>query len=439
MTTQGIAQNALAPEVAVNTSAVLPVWRRWLIVAGAGLGLLSGFAGLYYSSLSFFLLPISSEFGWSRADISAASVLSMLGAAIAAPLTGKLFERFGAEKIILVSVLLFALGMLALSHLTASVLVLGGLSFILGLCGSATTIVGYLSILPRWFDGRLGLALGLAGLGLGLGVGLSPTIATHLIGAFGWRGAYQWMALFAFGTGLIAWLLIAPRGYGSTKETRARATASAAIALDQGDSLREAVASWRFWLLLTVIFATTFGILGAAIHGATLFSDRGLTPQQAAIGAGLAGVGAMSARLLAGILLDRFFAPIIGTVVFVIAATGLFLNSEGSSFPLLVLGTFMGGVAIGAEGDLLPFLVRRYFGMRSFSVIFGCLFIAYAMGGMIGPIVFGYMFDQSGSYGLIMRIAAGVCLLSALAMLLLGPYRFRALEALRKPALPVAR
>ena len=69
--------------------------------------------------------------------------------------------------------------------------------FLVGMVSAGTTVVGYMSVLPKWFDSRLGLALGLAGIGAGAGVGLAPFIATNLVGQFGWRGAYAGLAAIA--------------------------------------------------------------------------------------------------------------------------------------------------------------------------------------------------------------------------------------------------
>lgn len=419
---------ALSPVPLAGAAApiTLSVWRRCLIVSGAAVGLVASFPTLFYATLPFFLLPWVAEFGWGRADVASVSVLAMLGAAVGAPLMGKLFQRFGTERVILSSVLLFVLGMLAMTQLPPNLVLLGTLCFAIGLAGSGTTMVGYLSILPRWFDAKLGLALGCAGLGGGIGVALAPFLATRLIGQFGWRGAYAGLAAIALVAGLLAWMLISVRGQGRVVAAAKAATADAAVNAHEGLTLAEALRQPRFWLLMTVVFLTTFSLLGAAVHGATLFSDRGLTTQQAAIGAGLAGVGAMLARVGVGALLDRFFGPRIAMVVFCLGALGLFVNSTASAFAVMVAATFLGGMAMGAEGDLLPYFVRRYFGTRAFGAIFGVVFVAYTLGGMLGPIAYGLAFDKLGGYTVIMQIASAACIFSALALTLFGPYRFLA-------------
>jgi MFS family permease len=343
---------------------------------------------------------------------------------------GKAFGRFGIERVIGASIILFSLGLLTLAALPKTLIVLGALCFLLGFVSSGTTIVGYMSVLPKWFDAHLGLALGLGGIGNGVGVVLTPFIATNLLGRFGWRGAYAGLAVVAAGAGFVAWLLISVRGHNKAKDGIEGSAASwlpSAVA-HEGIELRQALADWRFWLLMAVILLTTFSIFGGMVHGVNLAFDRGLTPQQAAVVASLAGVGGILARVLIGAMLDRYFAPILGAIVFATAAAGLFINSTATAFPLIVSGTILVGFAFGGEGDLIPFLVRRYFGPKAFGAIYGMMYVAFTLGAASGPVVYGIAYDHSHSYELIMYVTSGACLACALCILLVGTYRFRAVK-----------
>jgi cyanate permease len=84
------------------------------------------------------------------------------------------------------------------------------------------------------------------------------------------------------------------------------------------------------------------------------------------------------------------------------------------------------GLAIGAEADVMPFLVSRYFGIRSMGVLFGCVFGSYTMGAAAGPYLFGVGFDATGSYRTPLACALGVVLLAIVMTLGLRKYqRFR--------------
>jgi MFS transporter, OFA family, oxalate/formate antiporter len=407
-----------------NASTAIPGWRYASVLLGAAIGLCFSFPILFNASLPFFLLPLSQEFGWGRGSTSAVAVMAMLGVTLASPFAGRLFDRFGPERVIGVSMLLFSAGVFCMSLLPPSLVAVGALCFVIGVVGCGTTMIGYAGVLPRWFDRRLGLALGVAGLGAGLGVGLVPFVATHLIGDLGWRSAYAALAALALGGGVIAFLLLRPRSHERQPVISCAATlADRDVAI--GMTITEARREGRFWLLFAVTFLVPFAILGIALHGAALFMDRGLSAQQAATGAALAGLGALGARLCVGALIDRWHAPRVTALVFLLAGTGLALNSWAVTFPLLCIGTFLGGIAMGAEGDLLPFMIRRYFGLRAFGAIFGTMHSAYALGGVLGPIAYGLSYDRLHTYSPVMLGCAALCLASAIAIGWMGPYRYQ--------------
>jgi len=125
--------------------------------------------------------------------------------------------------------------------------------------------------------------------------------------------------------------------------------------------------------------------------------------------------------------MDRFHAPLVAAGSFVIGAIGLtVINfSSGSSFANFAIGALLLGFTLGVEGDIMPYFVRRYFGTKSFSMIYGVLFGCFSIGGVVGPIAYGMMFDHSGSYVLACSLAAGTCLFCSGAVLTIGRYRYR--------------
>jgi MFS family permease len=83
------------------------------------------------------------------------------------------------------------------------------------------------------------------------------------------------------------------------------------------------------------------------------------------------------------------------------------------------------------EYDLVAFLVARYFGMRSYTAIYGVLYVFFSIGAGIGPLVFGHSFDQTGSYRFILNVAFAVLIASGVSLLTLGRYIYR-----RQPDVP---
>jgi cyanate permease len=81
------------------------------------------------------------------------------------------------------------------------------------------------------------------------------------------------------------------------------------------------------------------------------------------------------------------------------------------------------GLAIGAESDVMPFLVSRYFGMRSMAELYGCIFGSYTLGNATGRYLFGTGFDATGSYRTPLACAFAVLVVAVIATLALGKYR----------------
>lgn len=400
----------------------LPASRQIFIVLGAAIGLGGGFAPVYFATLSIFLKPVAGEFAWGRAETAAAGVLSMLGLALGAVLVGRAIDRFGPARVICSSVALMA-GLIALlSQVTNNPWIFAALSFLIGVAGAATTPPGYLSVLALWFDRRLGLALGLAGVGMGVGTVSMPVIAQWLIAQAGWRGAYTALALMAAILGALACAMLFVSANRSADTGRTRPSEAPEVA---GETLSEGIRTWRFWLLAGVVFAVSAASLGMSIHLVSLITDQGIDAAAAARIAAVSGVGVILGRLVSGALLDVCAAPRLAAVAFSMAGAGVAVLATGTAagFVPLAACAMLIGFAIGAEGDFIPFFVRRYFGLRAFASLYGLLFFAFGVGGLVGPIAFGICFDRTHSYATAMWAAAIVLLACAAAILGLGPYR----------------
>jgi MFS transporter, OFA family, oxalate/formate antiporter len=413
--------------VSSASSPVASPIQQVLTVLGAAIGLAVGFAPVYFGTLSVFLKPIASEFAWGRAETSLAGVLSMLGGSFGAVLLGRLIDRFGPARIIPPSVLLTSVMIGLLAGMWNNAWLFTALSFIIGFFGVGTTPPGYMSVLAQRFDRRLGLSFGLAGLGMGLGTVVMPMIAQWLIGSFGWRAAYTYMAIGAAVLGGLAcamMFLTRRKDSGKAKAvTHPQGDASEQMA---GATIKEALRDMRFWLISAVIFVVAVATLGMAIHLVAFITDKGITAATAAKAVAISGVGVVLGRVISGLLLDIYQAPRIAFTAYTLAAIGVALLAAGAATGISMVA-FCGlllGFGIGSEADLMPYFVRRYFGLKSLGLIYGSVFFCFGVGGVVGPVVFGMCFDRLGSYSIAMWGASLALICSALAILLMGPYRY---------------
>jgi len=402
----------------------------WWIVFTAALGLCLGGPPIAVFSFGVFFKALVHEFHASRAAISFAFTLHNFISAMCAPLVGRLIDRFGARKVILPATVTFALilisGRLLGSSLWQFYLFYAGL----GLMGSSTGPVPYGVVVSHWFNRRRGLALGFMMMGIGLGAIVAPLLAQRLIAAFGWRMAY---AIFGFIMLLIPFPVVtallrndpAERGVLPDGVT-SRQRSSEDQPKREGLTWREIWHSPTFWLLICAFFLTGASVHAGVLHMPALLSDRGLSPERAALASSIIGLSLLVGRLGSGYLLDRIFAPRVAMFFFGASALGMAILWFGSTGNIALGAAFLVGLGMGAEADIIAYLIGRYFGLRAFGTAFGHGFGAFVLAGAIGTLVMGAGYDWTHSYTapLAWFFSAMVVALGLLACL--GPYRYTA-------------
>lgn len=193
----------------------------------------------------------------------------------------------------------------------------------------------------------------------------------------------------------------------------------------EGMSFPEAWHTDTFWLMVSAFFLMSASVHGCLIHLVPLLTDRGVSPQNAALATSLLGGALLLGRVGAGYLLDRFFAAAVAVCFFCGAALGFILLWSEVTGSLAFAAAFLVGLGLGAEGDIIAYLVSRYFGLRAFGEIYGYAFAAFTLGGVVGPLLMGVGFDSTGSYGLVLSAFVVATLVAAGLMTRLGPYRTR--------------
>src|SRR6266436_2935218 len=177
-----------------------------------------------------------------------------------------------------------------------------------------------------------------------------------------------------------------------------------------------------FWLLICVFFLTGASVHAGVLHMPALLTDRGLSPEHAALASSIIGLSLLVGRLGSGYLLDRFFAPRVAMSFFGASALGMAILWLGSTGNIALGAAFLVGLSMGAEADIIAYLISRYFGLRAFGTAFGFAFGSFVLAGALGTLTMGAGFDLTHSY----RAPLGVVFFSMLGavafMSRLGPY-----------------
>lgn len=389
----------------------------WFVVGASSVGLFLHFGSLLVNSFGVFLTTLCDEFHWSRGEYSFAFTLATLTAMLTMPLTGWLTDRLGARRPILLCTTLFGALFASLALLTGHLWQLYGVFLLLGLVGPGTSAVPHASLITRWFTKRRGLALGFAMCGTALGGVIWPSATQKLLEQFNWRITY---ALLGAAVLLIAVPLLLVFLKEPTEPTGSQTT-SANQTVD-GLSRRAALRSGVLWLLLVAFFIISATIQACMIHLVPMLKDRGMTPANAALAASLFGVAGMSGRLGTGYLLDLLPATRVPVLAFCLVAVGIFLLFAGSTGISSYLAAMLIGFGYGAESATIPYLVGRYFGLKSFGEIYSYLFITVPLGGALGPVLMGVGFDRTGSYQTMLLLCGVATVIAALLLLRLRSY-----------------
>ena len=299
---------------------------------------------------------------------------------------------------------------------------------LLGLMGIGLGPIAFGDVVSRWFDKRRGLALGLAMLGIGCGAVIIPPVAQHLITSFGWRNAY---AIFGFAVLLFpvpvvaAFLKDQPQDLGILPDGAVRADHTVPKGRSTpGLNASEAWHTRTFWFMTCAFFLTGASLQGCVVHLATMLSDRGMNLRAAAMGSSLLGLAVMMGRVGTGYILDRLFAPRVAALSFGCAGAGILLFLTSGASPIAFLAAFLIGLGLGAEIDIIPYLISRYFGLHSFAQIYSLAFSVFVLAGAAGSFFMGAGYDLTGSYQIPLAALLASILAAALLMTQLGPYRF---------------
>lgn len=395
----------------------------WRVAVVCHIGVLTGFATVFIYSFSFMVKPLGQAFGWDREQIARAFSLAAISVAIFSPFIGKLFDRFDPRKLIAGFMTVFGLGMASLASLTPHLWQLYANAVLIGIAGTGTYQLGYARVIAAWFERRLGAALSIVVAGSGVGSFVVPPLVAHLLATHGWRATYLGLAALPLLVGAPLTLLFArtPR-LGSAHEP-ARAMRGKAA---EGLSWQGALGSLSFWLLALGVVALSLSENGALAHLAPMLSDRGLTARDVAFTASLLGVASVTGRFALGWLLDFVKGSHIAVASLLAAGAGMLLLAHARRFGAAAPAAFVAGLGGGCELDLIPYMLRRYFGLRSFSTLYGLVYSTYAVAGAIAPLVLGHIYDRTGSYTGIMNTFCAVTLVASAAMLALPAYRYAA-------------
>ncbi|MEI7951005.1 MAG: MFS transporter [Gammaproteobacteria bacterium] len=391
-----------------------------LTTLGAVAGLALGPSVIAVLTISAYIQPIEQEFGWSRVQVSLAFTLVAYMIVLVSPLQGWFVDRFGPRRTVLTSIPLFGLGLAALYFTPANLFVFYLLWALVPVLGLGLWPLGYLQSVSRWFDRRLGFALGCANAGIGLGSTLVPLLTAALIPTYGWRGALLGLSVLVICVSwpLVYWLLREP-----TASQQAAQHASTARTL--GLSFEQLSRHGSFIVLNLAFFMLGLTATSLVSQQVPLLTEAGWTPEDArAIVTTVFGFALLVARVTVGFVMDHVFAPRVMQTVAIGGAVACVLYALHPE--LAIVSAILLGFLLGAEFDVLAFLIKRYYGNVAYGKAYGVIFALFYLGSGLGITGLAWLRQHFGNYEIGLWVAAAVLVASALLLSLLPAYRYQA-------------
>lgn len=392
----------------------------WFVVIAAMIGVAVGLSPLPFYTIGMFAPELSREFGWSFASMMGSIAVQSGVVMLVSPLAGAVIDRYGARPVALISLTLFGLCFMSLGLNNGSLIVFYGQWVVMSVLGAGTLSATWTRVVNGWFDRNRGLALGLASTGTGLTGFLIKPFTAWLIVSFGWRTAF-------FVIGLLPIVIGVPFVFRLFRERQAAgvdpAGAPAAPVAEQGFTLSQALRSARFWILAAAFLLIAFALTAPTPNMENILKTfRFDLPEIGRITASF-GLAVIAGRIIGGWLLDRIWAPLCAFGVLMIPAAGSWLLTGSTvSTTEAFLAVLAIGFGAGFEFDLLAYLINRYFGQRHYGAIYGCFYTVIALGSGLGPVVYGFSFDRSGTYQMALLGGIGCLIAGGILLLLMGPY-----------------
>jgi MFS family permease len=388
----------------------------YIVVAASALIILLTYG--VRTSFGVFFKPMINEFYWTRALTSGAVTLSMVMQGLWGILMGRLNDKFGSRLVITLCCFISGLGLLLMSITNSTWQLYLFYGVIIGI-GMGGVFVALFSTVTRWFFKRRGVMTGIVAAGIGAGTLVIAPISNWLISTYDWRASYLILGGVVLVIGIItaqflrrdpAQMSLVP--YGHNKKNREITLSS----ITKGLSLKETVYTRQFWMVVIIFFCLGYGIFAITVHIVPHITDLQISATTAAtILATSGGVQAIGGIVLGGVA-DKIGNRRVLVISFILISAAMFWLLPIRSVWVFYLWAIVYGLGVSGGGIMEPIIVAELFGIKSHGLILGVVSFVFTIGGAVGPLVTGYIFDLTGNY----QIAFLLCAVLGIVAIILG-------------------
>jgi len=357
--------------------------------------------------------------------LSGAYSMSFLLSGVLGIFTGRLSDTYGPRILLTVSGLVMGAALILMSYVDSlwQVYLVWGL--LLGV-GRGCCMVPLVSTVPRWFEEKRGIAIGITVAGIGLGGIIWPPLAQWLISSFSWPRAFLILGLIVFAliTPLAQFIKQSPeragvKAYGET----AAVIEEQSVTLTSDLPVNQVIKASRFWMLGLLHFCFIFAVQVINVHIAPYAQDIGFSEVVAASFLSvLAGASAFG-RFSMGFISDRTggrLALSVCLIIAVLALTCLLFAQEAWMFYLFAV---VFGLAWGGLVPLTTVVTAELFGLKYLGALIGVMLLIGSAGGALGAPLAGTIFDITGGYSVAFSLCIALCALAIIFSVILLRYK----------------
>ncbi len=413
--------------------------------------------GILLGGMPFFYQAFITEFGWNRTAIATAGSVLLVSRGLTGPFAGPLWDRYGPKRFMVIGAAAIGIALVFCSRIdTPTQLYLALLLMSAGLTFAGIGPGAYLA--SSWFTGKRGVAMGIVGTATSLGGMIFSPISTRMIAGYGWRSAMLVYAVFMFAVFMpLIYFFIKNRPaeinaavppllrenfgnpaatvmfvavgitclvglmkYFATKQKGAAAGAKASSDPSSGATMREAVSSGSYWILLvgsSLCYSAIFAIVQQfVLHLRSPLVN--FSPAETAWAYSTLFFFSLAGKSLLGFLSDRFEKRAVNLACFLLTFAGALLILRVSHanvwFFCLLFGLGYGGVTVTTR-----LVLADLFGLRSLGKLLAIMMSAETLLGGGGNLMTGFLFDATGSYQAAFKVMAACSIVSVILMALL--------------------
>ncbi len=392
---------------------------RWGI-ALAGIVLQVVLGSVY--AWSVFRTPLTRQFHWSISQVTLTFTISIVVLGFSAFFGGLWLSKVGPRTVAVTGAFLYGLGTFLASLSANHLWVLYSTYGVIGGIGLGFAYIVPVAVLVKWFPDRRGLITGVAVGGFGAGALITAPVATHLMASVGVLHTFAVLGIAYTVLGVLASLFMRnpekdwkPEGWTPSAALTAQRSAA-------NHTLGEALRTWQWWALWTILFLNTCAGISLISQESPVFQE--LAKVTVAVAAGMVGIvsiGNAVGRVFWAWVSDLLSRRITFIITFLLQVALFWFLPQITSAAALTTVAFLILMCYGGGFGTMPAFAADYFGSANVGSIYGLMLTAWGAASAFGPLLVAHMRQTNGNYSSGFHALALIVLVATIIPLAIRP------------------